>query len=52
MPIKEQPTPTPSRLIGNIFLALLALFLITNFILPFILGSQIPGVPYQRSPGA
>ncbi|MFB2768277.1 ATP-dependent zinc metalloprotease FtsH4 [Pelatocladus sp. BLCC-F211] len=47
MPIKEQPTPTPSRLISNIFLALAALFLITNFILPFVLGSQIPGVPYS-----
>jgi cell division protease FtsH len=47
MPIKEQPTPTPSRLIGNIFLALVALFLFTNFILPFVLGPQIPGVPYS-----
>ncbi|NMG20759.1 ATP-dependent zinc metalloprotease FtsH4 [Brasilonema bromeliae] len=47
MPIKEQPTPTPNRLIGNILLALAALFLITNFILPFVLGPQIPGVPYS-----
>jgi cell division protease FtsH len=48
MPIKtEQPTPTPSRRIGSIFLALGALFLIANFILPFVLGPQIPAVPYS-----
>jgi cell division protease FtsH len=47
MPIKEQPTPNRSRLIGNIFLALGGLLLFTNFILPFILGPQIPGVPYS-----
>ncbi|OKH48515.1 cell division protein FtsH [Calothrix sp. HK-06] len=47
MPIKEQRTPTPSRLIGNILLAVSALFLITNFILPFVVGPQIPGVPYS-----
>jgi cell division protease FtsH len=47
MPIKEQRTPPRSRLIGNIFLALAALFLIANFILPFVLGPQIPGVPYS-----
>ncbi|BAY21920.1 ATP-dependent metalloprotease FtsH [Calothrix sp. NIES-2100] len=47
MPIKEQPTPTPSRLIGNILLALAAFFLIANFILPFVFGPQIPGVPYS-----
>src|SRR5579883_3473357 len=47
MPIKEQPTSNLNRLIGNILLALTALFLITNFILPFVLGPQIPGVPYS-----
>ncbi|MBO3463613.1 ATP-dependent zinc metalloprotease FtsH4 [Aetokthonos hydrillicola Thurmond2011] len=48
MPIKtEQPTPNPSRRFGSIFLALGALFLIANFILPFVLGPQIPGVPYS-----
>ncbi|MBR8832516.1 MAG: ATP-dependent zinc metalloprotease FtsH [Stigonema ocellatum SAG 48.90 = DSM 106950] len=47
MPIKEQPTPNRRQLINNIFLALTALFLIINFILPFIFGPQIPGVPYS-----
>jgi cell division protease FtsH len=47
MPIKEQPTPTPSRLIGNILLGLTAFFLIANFILPFVFSPQIPGVPYS-----
>lgn len=47
MPIKKQLTPTPNRLIGNTFLLLTALFLIINFILPFVLGPQIPGVPYS-----
>jgi cell division protease FtsH len=47
MPIKEKPTPPRSRLFGNIFLILGAVFLIANFILPFIFGPQIPGVPYS-----
>ncbi|NJP08145.1 MAG: ATP-dependent zinc metalloprotease FtsH [Leptolyngbyaceae cyanobacterium RU_5_1] len=47
MPIKDQPTPPRFRLFSNIFLILGALFLVANFILPFILGPQIPGVPYS-----
>jgi cell division protease FtsH len=47
MPIKEQPTPPRSKLISNIFLALIGLSLIANFVLPVILGPQIPGVPYS-----
>ncbi|MDF5717217.1 MAG: ATP-dependent zinc metalloprotease FtsH4 [Rhizonema sp. NSF051] len=47
MPIKKQPTPTPNRLVSNTFLLLAVLFLIVNFILPFVLGPQIPGVPYS-----
>ena len=47
MPIKEQPTPPRSRLFNNIFLALTALFVFINFILPVISGSRIPGVPYS-----
>ena len=47
MPIKKQPNPPRSRLFGNIFLILGAVFLIVNFILPFIVGPQIPGVPYS-----
>ena len=47
MPIKEKPTPPRSRLFGNIFLILGAVFLIVNFILPFVVGPQIPGVPYS-----
>ncbi len=47
MPIKKQPTPPRSRLIGNIFLGLAALLLGANFILPSFFGPQIPGVPYS-----
>lgn len=47
MPIKKQPTPPRSRLFGNIFLILGAVFVIVNFILPFIVRPQIPGVPYS-----
>jgi cell division protease FtsH len=47
MPIKDQPTPPRSRLISNIFLIIGALFLAANFILPVVLGPQIPGVPYS-----
>jgi cell division protease FtsH len=47
MPIKKQPNPPRSRLFGNIFLILGAVFLIVNFILPFLIGPQIPGVPYS-----
>jgi cell division protease FtsH len=47
MPIKEQPTPPRSRLFNNIFLALTALFVFINFILPVISGPRIPGVPYS-----
>ncbi|MCU0527220.1 MAG: ATP-dependent zinc metalloprotease FtsH [Elainella sp. Prado103] len=47
MSIKDQPTPPRSRQFGNIFLIIGALFLVANFILPFVLGSQIPGVPYS-----
>ena len=47
MPIKEQPTPPRSRLFNNIFLALTALFVFINFILPIISGPRIPRVPYS-----
>jgi cell division protease FtsH len=47
MPIKDQPTPPRSRLFSNIFLIVGALFLVANFILPVVLGPQIPGVPYS-----
>lgn len=47
MPIKEQPTPPRSRLFLNIFLALTALFVFIDFVLPVISGPRIPGVPYS-----
>jgi cell division protease FtsH len=47
MPIKDQPTPPRSRLFSNIFLLTGILFLVASFILPAILGPQIPGVPYS-----
>jgi cell division protease FtsH len=47
MPIKNQPTPPRSRRFNNIFLIAGALFLVIDFILPFVLSPQIPGVPYS-----
>lgn len=47
MPIKEQPTPPRSRIVSTILLALGGVFLVLNFILPVVLGPQIPGVPYS-----
>jgi cell division protease FtsH len=47
VPIKDQPNPPRSRLFSNIFLAVGVLFLVATFILPSILGPQIPGVPYS-----
>ena len=47
MPIKNQPTPPRFRLFNNIFLILGVVFLAASFILPRILGPQIPGVPYS-----
>ncbi len=47
MPIKDQPNPPRSRLFGNLLLSLGALFLVINFVLPLLIGSQIPGVPYS-----
>jgi cell division protease FtsH len=47
MPIKDKPTLPRFRLFNNIFLILGVLFLIASFILPTILGPQIPGVPYS-----
>ncbi|MUL38208.1 ATP-dependent zinc metalloprotease FtsH [Gloeocapsopsis dulcis] len=47
MPIKEQPNPPRSRLIGNILLALPVLLLLASFILPGFFGPQIPAVPYS-----
>lgn len=47
MPIKDQPTPPRSRRFSNIFLIAGALFLVANFILPFVFSPQIPGVPYS-----
>jgi cell division protease FtsH len=48
MAIKDQPTPPRFRLSGNlIFFIVGAIFLAVNFLLPVILGPQIPGVPYS-----
>ncbi|MBD1852623.1 ATP-dependent zinc metalloprotease FtsH [Leptolyngbya sp. FACHB-711] len=47
MPIKDQPTPQRSRQFSNIFLIIGTLFLISNLVLPNILGPKIPGVPYS-----
>ncbi|MEA5448806.1 ATP-dependent zinc metalloprotease FtsH [Leptolyngbya sp. CCNP1308] len=47
MPIKDQPTPPKFRLFNNIFLIVGVVFLAASFILPTLLGPQIPGVPYS-----
>ncbi|MBD1915038.1 MULTISPECIES: ATP-dependent zinc metalloprotease FtsH [Cyanophyceae] len=47
MPIKDKPTQPKFRLFNNIFLILGVVFLAASFILPAILGPQIPGVPYS-----
>ncbi|MBW4481293.1 MAG: ATP-dependent zinc metalloprotease FtsH [Tildeniella torsiva UHER 1998/13D] len=47
MPIKDQPTPPKFRLFNNIFLIVGVVFLAASFILPALLGPQIPGVPYS-----
>lgn len=47
MPIKDQPTPPRFRLFNNIFLIVGVVFLAASFILPALLGPQIPGVPYS-----
>jgi cell division protease FtsH len=47
MPIKDKPTLPKFRLFNNIFLILGVVFLAASFVLPAILGPQIPGVPYS-----
>jgi len=47
MPIKDQPTPPRSRLIGNVLLLVSSLFLLANILLPGLLGPRIPQVPYS-----
>lgn len=47
MAIKDQPQPPRSRQIGNILLLVSGLFLLANLLLPNLLGSSIPKVPYS-----
>jgi cell division protease FtsH len=47
MAIKDQPQPPRSRQIGSILLLLSGLFLLANILLPNLLGSSIPRVPYS-----
>lgn len=47
MSIKENPTPSRPRLIGNILLGVSGLFLLANLLLPNLFGPQVPGVPYS-----
>ncbi|MBD2258246.1 ATP-dependent zinc metalloprotease FtsH [Pseudanabaena sp. FACHB-2040] len=47
MPIKDKPTPSRFRFLNNILLIGGVLLLIASFILPLVLGPQIPGVPYS-----
>ncbi|HIK54097.1 MAG TPA: ATP-dependent zinc metalloprotease FtsH4 [Synechococcales cyanobacterium M55_K2018_004] len=47
MPIKDQPRPPRSRVIGNILLLVSGLFLLANLLLPSLFGPSIPSVPYS-----
>ncbi len=47
MPIKDKPTQPKFRLFNNIFLIVGVVFLAASFILPTVLGPQVPGVPYS-----
>ncbi|WP_204138299.1 ATP-dependent zinc metalloprotease FtsH [Halomicronema sp. CCY15110] len=47
MPVKDKPTTPRFRPFNNIFLILGVIFLVANFIVPSILGPQVPAVPYS-----
>jgi cell division protease FtsH len=47
MPVKDKPTTPRFRPFNNIFLILGVIFLVANFIVPSIIGPQVPAVPYS-----
>jgi cell division protease FtsH len=47
MPVKDKPTTPRFRPFNNIFLILGVIFLVANFIVPSIVGPQMPAVPYS-----
>jgi cell division protease FtsH len=47
MPVKDKPTTPRFRLPNNIFLILGVIFLVASFIVPSLLGPQVPAVPYS-----
>ncbi|MGB3492586.1 MAG: ATP-dependent zinc metalloprotease FtsH [Elainellaceae cyanobacterium] len=47
MPVKDKPIPPSFKPFNNIFLILGVVFLIANFIVPVVLGPQVPAVPYS-----
>jgi cell division protease FtsH len=47
MPVKDKPTTPRFRPFNNIFLILGVIFLVANFIVPSLLGPQVPAVPYS-----
>jgi len=47
MPIKNQPQPPRSRLIGRILLIGSSIYLLINLLLPVFFGPSIPRVPYS-----
>ncbi|MGI0494979.1 ATP-dependent zinc metalloprotease FtsH4 [Alkalinema pantanalense CENA528] len=47
MPIKERPSPSRASIIANIVVAVSAVFLFVNVLLPSLSGPRIPGVPYS-----
>jgi cell division protease FtsH len=47
MPIKERPSPSRKALIINVVMAISAVFLVVNFLLPGLSGPTTAGVPYS-----
>ncbi|PSN17459.1 cell division protein FtsH, partial [filamentous cyanobacterium CCP5] len=47
MPLKDKPTLPRLRLFNNSLLILGAIFLVASFVVPSILGPQVPAVPYS-----
>jgi cell division protease FtsH len=47
MPVKNQPSPSPVRRIGNLLLLLAGLFIVVNLLFPNLFGSPTPQVPYS-----
>ncbi len=47
MSVKQNPSPPPGRLIGNILLGLAGVYLLATLLFPQLFGPSIPQVPYS-----